>query len=431
MRKQIQNYVGLLVEKRGVSMVIALALLSVISIIALTSTFILTNAIRGNTGFGDSVRSQAAAEAGVNLGLMAVKGEGVGTSVSDRYLCISRDGMGISGPGDPPVPSSSICDTGNVIEYSVSSSAEPVNPDASSPSEYIYIIPPPGQGNAGENCIVKSHHYVEDASITDNQNLPCNWSKLYYGESVQIPLYIALDPETPTPADPAMSVFTLKVRTPCKGDTDLSDISDPDEGIWCPDGRYTLHDSTPSTYNASDVIVNWQIIGDCYYDVEPHNRTCVGIPRSSDGVAMHEASDITIEAVNFVSGLADGLAYAVLNDLRRKVVDLNKSPTEYANIPPNLSEYLVTTNNSEVLPDGTTERVLYNPVLYLSVVSPLIDDDNTSNSVPYIEYQLMTDVPIASSFQSVYSTGTSGDFMKTLRFQKPNDTMNVEFVLQN
>jgi hypothetical protein len=422
MRKQkMKNSLG---NKRGVSMIVALTILSIISIVALTSTVLLTSSVRTNTEFGNSIRADAAAESGINLGLLAVKDKGVGVDLPPNSMCFSSDGDIVT------FNDTYLNCPENGVQYSITGQSQNLDESESNPED-IYIIPPPGQGNAGENCVVKSNYYIE-GELANSQDLPCNWAKLHYGESVQIPLYIDTDgPEIPTPAHPLMDTFTLKVRTPCVGEPDLRNIIDIDETgdpeAWCEDGRYLLHDEDENNYNPTDVIVNWQIIGDCDYDVDSFDGPCVGVPYSSEATAWYEESDITVKAINFVSG--DNKE--VLNDTRRQIIDLNTDSDDKFDEGPDLSSYLTMTDHLGFLPSGTASRTLNNPVLHLSVVSPLINADDTSSYIPYIEYQLETNVPVASSFQAVSSTGMAGDFIKTLKSQKPNETTNIEFVLQN
>lgn len=416
-------------------MIVALALLSLISIIALTSSYILTSSVSRNTEFGNSMRSDAAAESGINLGLIAVKDEGVGVDLPQNHVCFPDDGDAseiVVGPGAAPTNTSGAC-ADNAVTYSVISTAQ--NLDETEATD-TYIIPPPGQGNAGSDCNVQDNYYNPAHPLDDNLNKPCNWNKLHFGETVQIPLYQEDGSTILNPDELGMSEFVLKVRTPCIGgivhDPPASQyLATTDENDWCPLGRYDLYN--PPGDVPTDIIAHWQIVGDCDYSGPGDANTdydgaCVGIP--NDQGASFERSDIVVEEVNYVN--SSNSDYQLVYPGRSGVKDLN---TNYIiDTPPHaFVNYLLATNNySGLLPGATTSRELSEPTFHLTVVTPLLQNNPpTFSSVPYIEYQVVTNVPISDSAQTVTAIGTSGKFQKMLRSGKPNETTNIEFVIQN
>ncbi|MDP4008065.1 MAG: hypothetical protein Q8P68_02630, partial [Candidatus Peregrinibacteria bacterium] len=263
MQEQIQNYIQVVVtemkSQRAVSMVIALALLSVITIISLTSTYVLTNAIRGNTEFGSSIRAEAAADSGIELGLGAIRGKNPGWELGSAddpiTMCFTPSGLTSSSleqqAANYPCPSVAQ----QKVQYWITSSAKEIAPNT-------YIIPPPGEGNAGENC--------ERAGNFDEILEPCNWNKLYFGETVSIPLYTTINGQTINPPDlpdgsgPGLGAFTLKVRTPCVDNpyNSTGNLKGANESDWCtngsvggPSARPDLFDATQSNI-ADNIIVN-------------------------------------------------------------------------------------------------------------------------------------------------------------------------------
>lgn len=439
-KQKIQNYIQIVVSEiksqKAVSMVIALALLSVITIIALTSTYVLTNAIRGNTELGSSIRAEAAADSGIEFGLSAVLGKGPGFTLgsADNPItsCISPSGLLYSSLA--PQPSNYPCsnaDARQIIQYWITSSAEQL--DGS------YIIPPPGEGNAGENC--------ERINNYDEILEPCNWNKLYYGETIAIPLYTTINGQTINPPDlpegtgPGLGSLTLKVRTPCDSGIDMVNgdlvAPGPSGEDWCLGGRPDLNDTTPGPGDATDIIVNWQILGDCDYSPDnTHDGPCVGLavlpPLTSN------FSDVNIDVIND-GKFHTNTKYSVIGDFndmfpdsaRNKVYDLNT-----ASLHPNpttIIDYLTDYGNQNLKfppPNLTNNRIINEPTLTLSVVSPLAAL-NTLGQVPYVEYQLLTDQPIADSYWTIHSRGSYGNYQVSKKVKKLSSTSNVEFVIQN
>jgi hypothetical protein len=120
-------------------------------------------------------------------------------------------------------------------------------------------VPVMGYGDAGKDCDL-----VPLSELNTHPNHPCNWNKIYYGESVNIPLFTkgAGDTDTTDIGEQGLNAFNIRVRTPCVfnssyvagvGETE-SDCSrqalsiEPLDGVGGGEGR---------------VVVNWQILADC------------------------------------------------------------------------------------------------------------------------------------------------------------------------
>ena len=414
-QKHKQNIVEKLIEPQAVSMVIALALVALIAIITMTSNYILVTSVGTNADFGASLRAQSAAESGLNLALGLVKGKGVGTDLSLHYYCYSHDGED-STYGTGNAPTTYPC-TENTTEYSVTSSAQTM---IDSPN--TYILPPPGEGDAGEFC-ERAENYDDGQLANLDKNLvkPCNWNKLYFGENVSIPLFI--EGENNNRINPSMTNLTVKVRTPCEDGIEYDNgflASGAGDEPWCNGGRPDLMDPTPGDFtNGDDIVVNWSLTGICEYD-GVSSGPCVGHPVPGNSDITTTRVKVAKDIMNYKTMGSDGVGDNVL-DLNTTIYN-----TSTPNIP--IINYLKSMHSSLPRPNTVT-RDFNEPYLNLSVVNRLRDANG--EGVPYIEYQIETDEQIAYAFQIAESLGISGSFRKTLKAQKEPGSSHIQFVIQN
>ena len=458
-RKQVKIWE----DKSGASLVIALILSSIVMIITLNQVSIMTRLLEFTSGAQGYAMARYAADSGIELGLGAAYDKGPGwelaSATSPMTYCFSPDGTSFTRLG--PVPSDTPCPSAGrqKVQYWITGSAEDMDPGA--PARYI--VPPPGEGSAGENCERIDNYNDPDQSVDENIVKPCNWNKLHFGETVNIPLY-GIDasgnpinpPDLPDGSGPGLNSLTVKIRTPCV-DNPYDSVTgylkgrpDAEESEWCtssdpvvvgvgPDARPDMEDTTSGGGDPTDIIVNWQILGDCDYGPDNSNDgVCVGLavfPPPNPPLSGDE-SDINIVAINAGKGSVN-IPYSVLGNgtlplTRNMVNDLNTTnlPFPHEPISTILSYLTLTTTNQNVLFSNTTSRTLNEPYLTLSVVSPLTAG-NSQGQVPYLEYQLEVDQPIADSFWTVHSRGSYGNYQLSRKAKKQNSTSIIEFVFQN
>lgn len=228
------------------------------------------------------------------------------------------------------------------------------------------FVPIPGTGSVGTGIPGKKCDFEDssEAWVTDFED-GCNWNRIDFGETVLIPLHYVYNPEDMSiscsdgfcdPKDTFLNIFSLRVRTP----------EDPNNG-----SPYTLDAST------DPAIVNWEIDGKCKGG-GGDGCYLIGMATGEEVMGGFEEDpvDSYIRASTINSPI--GPNHEVLNmDSQGQDAQGNEKIL--------ISEFL----RAEYFDDLTE------PFLKLSVVSPLKAFDG--GSVPYLEYQIVTDKAISDS----------------------------------
>ncbi|MBT5016038.1 hypothetical protein HN748_04410 [Candidatus Peregrinibacteria bacterium] len=272
---------------------------------------------------------------------------------------------------------------------------------------HCYLVPIPGTGDAGDSCNFEepADGDGDDGDAWDVEaDDKCNWNKIAYGETITIPLYyeddtgVCPDDEICNPAEIGLTSFYLRIRTP-----EGSDLSG----------------------NSDESIVNWEISGDCDTDEDfVSDKSCYLMAASGGTVMGGDVFDSYIDytAINNAKSNGD---YIVLNGFNDYY--LGKDETKINRM---IEEFL-----TSFAGDGDIEKEVLNPKLKLSVISPLLKIDMTT-SVPYLEYQLITD-PAYSDNKIVYtatgkSNGRLGSYIRGIQAtQALGSDSVISFALQN
>lgn len=174
-------------DSRGASIIIALAMIAAIMFftIGMASTMIM--AIQNTSDSKKALQAEYAAQSGVELANFFLKDKEVGGGMyNDDFSTFD------------------LSDSPNVyVDFPVSG----VDRDATSvyPSIQSRSIPIKGFGNAGD-C----------PNSSDDPYADCNWNKLYYGESIEVPFYVG-------DTTASLTEFDFKVRPPEDGESIASD----------------------------------------------------------------------------------------------------------------------------------------------------------------------------------------------------------------
>ena len=264
----------------------------------------------------------------------------------------------------------------------------PVNCSATTPED-CYVMPIPGTGTAGgTDCDVNNPNQPWSTIINND----CNWNKIEYQETVSIPLYYEDASSTCTgglcnPARNGMTQFIVRISTP---DGELLDGN-------------------------NEVIVNWEISGDCDTDgIQGADEICYMV--ADQGVSGIDADSINININTNTYDILD------ISDLG--ATNLFSAPWNVISIGLFLQS-VPSTFGFEIL----------NPTLKLSVISPLTNNA-TSNRIPNLEYQILTDQPISDN-KIVYmaegrAEGRQGTYVRNIRAsQGLESNAIINFVIQN
>lgn len=338
------------------------------------------------------------------------------------------------------------------------------------------LIPMPGSGDVAENCDINQppqepiEIYDQDGNqqgVVQAIDHPCNWSKLNYSDSVEIPLF-AFDQQQQRLINPnglenggfEFTDFQLKVRTACKTFRIDERNSDQDNIVYmrdkwgnkiCEDdnninARYELDIGlgrfpnerreenndiylVRPTVSEGDTIISWQIIADeCYETGNSCQLLMNNSTRREVGNALvfrdeRTNSEITEKDIN------QGTRFFV-NNLFSVLEGVSLSFQHQG-----LSTYL--NNQAELIEDFLTQ--VSSPTLNLTVVHPLLlrEDGFDPLVAPYLEYQIIyqtnngTSIVIPNNETIVVSEGFQGDFKQTLEVRQSIQSNTLNFVIEN
>lgn len=405
--------------KPGTSLLVGLGLTTIIVLVSLGVTTVVISSIRESANVTGANQAYYAAEGALEEGLWVNQGKGAGYTNSAEVFTTS--------------PKASYTIGGQVNE-------------ALSYSDGSYGIPAPGTGTAAVGCDklnpwVKllfafddvTGKYSVDSAGADPKEHPCNWNKLKVGESVSIPLFVSKTVGgTETILNPADSLFNLnslkiRVRTPCKTGKEYCGATD----------RYSLYYVAPvpsslydQYYKTNDTVMSWQITGTNLtgsktYTLLPYNQFCKSSSCIDDagywGRYEPDNSEIYESQINYHKS-TDKL-----------VVSESDPGQDTKGVLGYISEFL---RNSGTYVIGSPSRPTANdainkPILKLAVIHSL--QDTATTSIPYLEYQILTnattEAPTDSS-QTITAEGYSGNFKQVLEVKNPQGGGLLEYVIQ-
>lgn len=373
----MKNFYTTACNKKGASIIIAVGMIAVIMFftIGIASTMLMT---LGNTSNAKkALQAEYAAQSGVEMALYDLAG------MDPAFFGTYPSGAQYSIYYFNPAP-----DIGLHSDFLI------YGQDNETPYSGEYSgfrsIPVKGRGNASIDCDT-----ISDDEKNDTDNI-CNWNKIYYGESIDIPLYVSLPQATGSflnpnnaynysPLDTPPFLFSegglgtqelkLNVRTPCENGT----------GAEC--SRYQIAPPGPDE-DQGDLILGWQISGDCFKDGEEISSPCSASqvldapPPLVSAIREWELSN-TVVSVNFNS---DNTA-----------VDLDSLTGSALNFLKNLAPWNTAHINQ--------------PKLKLSFIKEIYADNRP---VSYLEYQILyknnpsSGEPDSNSFASSYLINVNG-----------------------
>ncbi|MFA6435527.1 MAG: hypothetical protein WCW30_00095 [Candidatus Gracilibacteria bacterium] len=263
-------------------------------------------------------------------------------------------------------------------------------------------IPIPGTGDVGTSCDFEDTS-ASWATGTDAADDDCNWNRIGYGETVTIPLFYT-DPDSPdgelvNSYITGSETFKLRVRTPM----------DPDTGI-----RYQLDEGEDK------VIMSWEFNGTC--NDGGSDYTCYLTPITIKG----EETFIYDYSINEGINSKD---FIVINIQDYSNPTIVKSGTDDQNyIFVHIYEFLTATYL-----DYT--HTINQPYFKITLPQSLIAEDGIT-SIPYLEYQLITNTPIADNKIVYISDGKANGKLETyVRHMQATQSIEndsiINFVIQN
>jgi len=349
------NVTASLRNVRGASIVIALSMIAAIMFftIGMASTMIM--AIQNTSDSKKAVQAEYAAQGGVELANFFLKDVEVGEWFDDDTRLVVLGST----------PDTSVDYHVYGLDDSISTKyADSVNSRS---------VPIKGFGNAATSC-----------SDTDDANSPCNWNKIYYGDSVEIPLYYIYDEQEPYTLNVE---FDFRVRAPCNDGGNIASCT-----------RYAID------AGQIDVVLNWQFSGESCKD-----SSCVVVPQLAP-------SNTSITGALIKDAVTNNNSIVLSHtSLCQDSVD----PVKYIG---SIYQFI---HNTEKWAGNT----LLKPKFKFSYVQKL-DGLNDSN-IPYLEYQLLyTGDPLAA-LNRVKIYGLSSGFKFNLDGVQGLGSGLFDFAVQN
>lgn len=431
-------------NKKGVSLLVAIGISSLIIVFAIGVSKIIVSQLKSTGQTQSSNAAYYAAEAGLEIALMKMKDKEIGYNLKpnpDSFELSIEDG-GATGRTAQ-------------IEYKVENTVRDLKStnNYAAVSSNLFLVPSPWLGDADKSpCNREVPPLPANASQLTTPQLeaaalehPCNWNRISYGETVTIPLYYLDDANLAVnPADSSgIKSLVLKMRTPCK-DGKLDNNS-----FECVNGRYELDvdllNGDKKIIETDDTAVNWQIIAEDF-----NGRAVVLLPNDQrEEVSIEQGSFIRKKDKN--SEIAESkINKATASSTNKYAVLLDKglcnfgnrgdsslcSGKDTENFVGSLLNFLQEKKQSSAPVPRPSNAQDWDqikkekPVLKFTVIHPLTEK-NTATNIPYLEYQLITDKPIASNLQIVEVSAEINGFKQSLQSKNPIESSILEFVVHN
>ncbi|MDA1060657.1 MAG: hypothetical protein O3B47_02595 [bacterium] len=297
-----------------------------------------------------------------------------------------------------------------------------------------YTVPFPGNGEAGTRCNMYEPVLGNSGSQTvptdiitggnqanigltnvDQLDYSCNWNKLSFGSSltdrVAIPLYYDDGTNIQNPFNEVQASgvgqateLVLRIRPPCKPCFKAAD--QPPDTRSCDDGQdeSVCVDSDRYVLNTDDneIIVQWNLTGLCE-NSSGEIKECGLISDPNSDYTINEEK-VNTSKYHVLDKDSTGIITSVHPQAEGTMI------TDITGFQPQLPKY---------------EK----PILNLYLNEALISENN--NNIPYLEYQVYTDKPIANPKTKInVIVNVDGNvFTKTLF--KENTKSIIDFAIQN
>jgi hypothetical protein len=321
----------------------------------------------------------------------------------------------------------------------------------------------------------------------DPLNHPCNWGKLNFGNNfaarVVVPLYYEgkdengdvkiYNPNTPRSVGDSSSATTLsqlkiRVRTPClpiaerdgqersqcREDTATGKRPNTPECRYedvCKSADRYQFDIGDGSIDEDKTVVDWKILGSCTFDKPDKNgkiasENCALLPRDEfdtiERIRETGNTEIYQSVINNYDGSFSEEAVPIKESIKGKVAYYSKDcrDEEYfkcnndtiGNFIKMIDPIILTLAGDSVTGYTTDESYtsINKPLLQLSIT---VDDlkDIEGRSIPYLEYQVVTDVPVSNTTQEFKTEINYGGqaFQQSYSIEQKKNV--VDFALQD
>ncbi len=396
---QFGRRVAIRAHKRGqVMILVSLVMVFIMIFIGLQASDMIVLGLRGGRHWETSVQAFHAARTGLEACLLEGKGR---ASYVKQNLNITVNGS-LNAEFDCEVRGRAEC-------YPQTANGGFDVPNAPTCATAEYYLPKAGYGTAGgESCQIG--RYNQTSGVTED----CNWNKIYYGESVSIPLYQDNGGAILNPKGSSLT-YNVRFRTPVN----------PADG-----SRYQV--STDPAIE-DEVVATWEISAQCWKDANVDGVIDDG---ETESCVMFAVTDPDVNTdTNIMVGNLNGSApfnEFVDNVLNTGAIVLNqeqpgKSPQEPQNLLRENKLFVKT-----FFPFNIYTEV-YKPTLKISYIGRV--KDNSNASIPYLEYQVeFNNFQTGDTDQVIFAEGvaqTRDSYTYHMLARQKTQQNTVDFVIQN
>jgi len=381
--------------RRGASIVIALGMIAVIMFFTIGIATTIYAALQNTSNSKKALQSEYAARTGIEETLYKLSEEletPLGGTIEGEILIGGTESTdGIS------------------VDYEI------VGQDTDASTVYLNsngrrTVPVMGRGDAGYGCDVAGA-----TALATDFNHPCNWNKIYYGESIDVPLYVVIDGlywNLKNVFDSAgrkisgkkgleLSDLDIYVRPACVDPTNCGSS-----------GRYEVIQMDPE--GLGRLIVAWQVAGQCYHGEDVGMLPC-GFYQVLD------TAEGSFQEQHFVGVTAD----VSLTDDSAEAIDFEEQDGLS-------SDFLF-----DLASGPWSDVELHKPVLKLSFITEAYTDTGGGGgdeafNIPYFEYQVRykSAEPLASAY-SIFVDGYSDNFRYSITGVQDMHSGLFDFAVQN
>ena len=465
-------------NKRGLSLLVAVIICSLIIVAATGVTKVILSQFRDTDAYGTSLQTYYASESGLATALLMLRDKPIGYNIPEGKFEMAVDNNRKA-----------------QVKYSVQNNTMALNNarfSDYSKADSLFTVPSPWTGDAGQgtgfdfgavataggspgSCSLDDPPVPADGTIKEIKDKitaaalehPCNWNKIYFGETVTVPLYRlkannidAINPAAvagDTAFGGGMGMFVFRVRTPCKVWNEADD-----DGFVCAERWefYNVVDTAKNRVKTDDTIINWEISG---YDKDgdivtmlPQNLRVNALNKEPDRIE-EKNSEVYEKKINEAKKNAPPSTkpsldlymekYTVLKDKNnlsscgfglfdntskcsgKDVKDYIGGIFEFLNA--DRFQQIPARSPSDIPTDKDWKRTIDEPYFKFTTIYPFYTDKDQTIRIPYLEYQIITDKPIAGNLQIIDVSATVGGFRQSLQVKKPVQSSVLEFAVHN
>ena len=354
---------------RGASAVVALSLVAAMMFFTIGISTTMITTLHNTSSSKKALLAEYAAQSGVEMVNLALAGMEPGMAAGNTgTVCVKKSG----GTGKVNATCDDTDEQTIGVDYTITGQDNSNETVYISPFSGYRSVPILGMGNAGENCRYPN-------PLADD---PCNWNRIYYGDSVEIPLYvISGDGSVKNFSNLGISDFKIRVRTPCTS----ADCS----------SRYLVQAGA----GVNAILVSWVISGNC------NGVACSLTQISNRNDPEYKTSAITEE------DLDDGSTDTV--NLSAKGDKGNGDP--YVTI----SSFLAAGGGS----------ASFKPILKLSFIKDAVASNGVA--IPYLEYQILYSGGALAAMYKIDVDGYAEGFKYSLEGVQGIGSVLFDFAVQN